>query len=224
MLRRLANTLVLGLALVGLVAAGGFFVFVGSLDRSEEQNAGRADAIVALTGGAERIADAIDLLAQGRGGRLLITGVNEKTTREELARQRPDLRTYFACCVDLDYRAVNTIGNAEQTKLWAEQNGFGSLLVVTSTYHMPRSLAEIGHLLPHVRLIPHAVVSERLDIEAWWREPNTIRLLLTEYVKLVVAKARLGLGLRPAPPASAPPRPGGPPAAEPAPGVAKAAL
>jgi uncharacterized SAM-binding protein YcdF (DUF218 family) len=220
MLRRLANTLVLGLALVGLVALGGFFVFVGSLEKSEEQAAARADGIVALTGGAERIADAIDLLAQGRGGRLLITGVNEKTTREELARQRPDLRTYFSCCVDLDYRALNTIGNAEQTRLWAEQNGFSSLLVVTSTYHMPRSLAEIGHVLPHVRLIPHAVVPERLDMDGWWREPNTIRLLLTEYAKLVVAKARLGLG-RPAPtPApDALPQP-----AEPAPGVAKAAL
>jgi uncharacterized SAM-binding protein YcdF (DUF218 family) len=223
MLRRLANTLVLGLAMVGLVAIGGFFVFVGSLDRSEEQTAGKADGIVALTGGAERIADAIDLLAQGRGGRLLITGVNEKTTREELARQRPDLRTYFACCVDLDYRALNTIGNAEQTRLWAEQNNFGSLLVVTSTYHMPRSLAEIGHVLPNVRLIPHAVVPERLDMEGWWREPNTIRLLLIEYAKLVVAKARLGLGLRPpAPPPSAPVPP--PPAIEPAPGVAKAAF
>jgi hypothetical protein len=82
MLRRLANTLVLGLALVGLVGLGGFFVFVGSLERSEEPTPGKADGIVALTGGAERIADAIDLLAQGRGGRLLITGVNDKTTRE----------------------------------------------------------------------------------------------------------------------------------------------
>lgn len=211
MLQRLTNSLVWGLALSGLVALAGFFVFVDSLDRAEEPSPGRADGIVALTGGAERIADAMDLLARGRGGRLLITGVNEKTTREELARQRPDLRTFFLCCVDLDYRALNTIGNAEQTRLWARQNNFNSLLVVTATYHMPRSLAEIGHALPGVTLVPHAVVPERLDMAGWWREPSTIRLLMVEYAKLVVAKARIGLGSRHDP--EAPPR-----------GVAKAAL
>ena len=197
MLKRLANTLVLSLGLIGLVALGGFLVFVDSLERTEESVPGKADGIVALTGGAERIADAMELLARGRGGRLLITGVNEKTTREELARQRPDLRSYFTCCVDLDYRALNTIGNAEQIRLWSERNGFNSLLVVTSTYHMPRSLTEIGYALPGVRLIPHAVVPERLDMAGWWREPGTIRLLVTEYAKLLLAKARIGLGVRP---------------------------
>jgi uncharacterized SAM-binding protein YcdF (DUF218 family) len=211
MLQRMTNTFVWGFALSALAMFAGFFVFVGSLDRAEEPSPGRADGIVALTGGAERIADAMELLARGRGGRLLITGVNEKTTRDELARQRPDLRTFFLCCVDLDYRALNTIGNAEQTRRWARHNNFSSLLVVTSTYHMPRSLAEIGHALPGVKLIPHAVVPERLDMEGWWREPNTIRLLMVEYAKLVVAKARIGLGARHDDP-------------EPPSGVAKAAI
>lgn len=210
MLRRLTNSLALALLVAGVVVAAGFFVYVGSLDRSEAQVADRADGIVALTGGAERIGDAIQLLAEGRGGRLLITGVNEKTTREELARQRPDLRASFTCCVDIDYRALNTIGNAEQTRRWVRQNRFGSLLVVTSTYHMARSLAELGHVLPDVRLIPHSVVPEKLDMDGWWREPGTMRLLLVEYAKLVVAKARIGLG--------------GAPESETAPGLAKAAL
>lgn len=193
MFRWMRNTVFVSLAVAGIIGVAGFFVFVDSLDRREDPATGSADGIVALTGGAERIADAVDLLARGRGGRLLITGVNEKTTREELARQRPEYRTYFTCCVDLDYRAINTIGNAEETRRWATQHGFGSLLVVTSTYHMPRSMAEIGHALPHVRLIPHAVVPEALDIAGWWREPATIRLLMLEYAKLVVAKARMGL-------------------------------
>ncbi len=218
MFRWMRNTVLVSLALAGLIGVGGFFVFVDSLDRREEIAPGRADGIVALTGGAERIADAVDLLARGRGGRLLITGVNEKTTREELARQRPEYRTFFTCCVDLDYRAINTIGNAEETRRWARQHGFGSLLVVTSTYHMPRSLAEIGHALPQVRLIPHAVVPETLDMAGWWREPSTIRLLMTEYAKLVVAKARMGLE----PAREGRPEDGDPPQG--AHGVAKAAL
>ncbi len=181
------------IALALLVLGGGFLLFVSSLERSETDAGGKTDGIVALTGGAERIPDAIELLSRGLGNRLLITGVNEKTTREEIARQRPDLRDVFGCCVDLDYEALNTIGNAEQTRRWAEQHNFRSLLIVTSTYHMPRTLAELGHAMPGMRLVAHAVVPENLDLDAWWREPAIARLLATEYVKYVMAVTRIHL-------------------------------
>ncbi len=201
--------------LVGLGLGAGFFIFLRNLDRSEMRTPDTVDGIVALTGGSERIADAVDLLARGRGRRLLITGVNEKTTKEEIARQRPEFRPFFACCVDLDYRALNTIGNAEQTRNWVRQHGFGSLLVVTSTYHMPRTLAELSHALPNVKLVAHPVVPEHLDLDGWWRDPVLTRLLATEYVKYVVAMARITLepsappsGLARASSAPEPPAPG----------------
>ena len=67
--------------LAGLALFVGFLVFVDSLERSERPPKTRADGIVALTGGSQRIGDAIDLLAQGYAGRLLISGVNEHTSR-----------------------------------------------------------------------------------------------------------------------------------------------
>jgi uncharacterized SAM-binding protein YcdF (DUF218 family) len=193
MLRLMRNLLLTCAVLAVLVLGAGFLLFVSSLERSESEAARKADGIVALTGGAERIPDAIELLWKGYGTRLLITGVNEKTTREEIARQRPDLSEVFGCCVDLDYEALNTIGNAEQTRRWAEQHNFRSLLIVTSTYHMPRTLAELEHVMPGVRLVAHAVVPEHFDVDAWWREPSTARLLATEYVKYVMAVARIRL-------------------------------
>lgn len=193
MLRLVKNLVVTCFVLALVVLGGGFLLFVSSLERIESGSSGRADGIVALTGGAERIPDAIELLARGLGTRLLITGVNEKTTREEIARQRPDLRDVFGCCVDLDYEALNTIGNAEQTRRWAEQHNFRSLLIVTSSYHMPRTLAELGHAMPEVRLQAHAVVPEHLDLDGWWHEPAIAKLLAIEYVKYVVAVARIHL-------------------------------
>jgi len=191
-LLRLTRNLVLTGAAVGTVAlAAGFWLFVGALDRSESMVREPVDGIVALTGGADRINEAVDLLMRGRGARLLITGVHEKTTREELSRVHPDARAAFACCVDLDYRALNTIGNAEQTRLWARQHGFRSLLIVTSSYHMPRTLAEIGHVLPDVKIYAHSVVPETLDLDGWWREPQLAKLLAFEYVKFVAAMARM---------------------------------
>lgn len=178
----------------GLVGLGaGFFWFLTTLDRSEAATGAPADGIVALTGGSQRINDAVDLLVRGRGRRLLITGVNEKTSLTEIARLNPEGERLFDCCVDLDYRARNTIGNAIGTRRWVQRHGFRSLIIVTSNYHMPRTLVELGSALPSVRLVPHAVVTDQVNPDRWWYEPTTARLLLSEYAKYVVAVLRTKL-------------------------------
>ncbi len=180
--------LVSSLAIIGL--GTGFFVFVGTLDRNESPLPGKSDGIVALTGGSQRIGDAVDLLVKGHGRRLLISGVNEKTSREEIAKFNPEAQRLFACCVDLDYRARNTIGNAIETRRWASLHGFRSLIVVTSNYHMPRTLVELAKVLPDVHIVPHAVVAEQINPGHWWYDLTMARLLLSEYAKYVVAVFR----------------------------------
>ncbi|WP_430911375.1 YdcF family protein [Methylobacterium sp. sgz302541] len=188
---------VLGAACVGWLAfAGGFVTFVDGLERAERAPAGRTDGIVALTGGAQRIGDAIDLLAGGYGRRLLISGVNERTSREEIARLNPTQRHWIDCCVDLDYRARNTIGNAIETRRWMRLNRFDTVAVVTSNYHMPRTLIEIDHALKaddgfaDDRVFAHPVVTEGLDAGRWWAHPPSARLLASEYVKFLAAWVR----------------------------------
>jgi uncharacterized SAM-binding protein YcdF (DUF218 family) len=151
-----------------------------------------ADGIVALTGGASRIADAIELLALGRGKRLLISGVNRATSSKEISRLNPEFERWVRCCVDFD-RSLNTLGNAIETRRWAESRGFRSLIVVTSNYHMPRALAELSHQLPEVALVPFPVVTDRQRADPWWAGGATARLMLTEYAKYVFAKLRMGL-------------------------------
>jgi uncharacterized SAM-binding protein YcdF (DUF218 family) len=181
----------LGLAALVAIAFGvGFLLFIYSLERVERPPAARADGIVALTGGSQRIGDAIDLLAQGYANRLLISGVNERTSRDEIERLNPGQRRLFDCCVDLDYRARNTIGNAIETRRWAERNRFRSLIIVTSAYHMPRTMVELNHALPDLRKVPYAVVTRVLDPHSWWYNPATARVLASEYVKLLVVWLR----------------------------------
>lgn len=181
----------LGLCAVGLAAlVAGYIAFASHIALREPSSVPRTDAIVVVTGGSQRVGDALGLLGAERGARLLISGVNEKTGREELARLNPAARDLLSCCIDLDHRARNTIGNAIETRRWVRQHGFSSLLVVTSNYHMPRTLAEFGHAMPGMRLVPHPVVTESVDLSDWRSHWQAARLLLPEYAKFLAAKVR----------------------------------
>lgn len=181
--------------LVGLCVAGavlGFVWFLWVLPDDEIVLDRGADGIVVLTGGTSRISDAIDLLASGRGRRLLITGVNPTTNPSEISRQIPDFGR-VTCCVDLDHSAMNTLGNAIETRRWAQDRGFRSLIVVTSVYHMPRAMAELAHQLPDVALIPFPVRPGGVRGEPWWASGPMTKLIVSEYAKYVVALLRMRL-------------------------------
>lgn len=174
-----------------VLLAGGFFWFVSLIPSEEVQLERKADGIVVLTGAAARIPDAIELLADERGKRLLISGVYRATKSREIGRTTPLYSKYFSCCIDLDRSALNTFGNALQTKRWAHEHNFNSLIVVTSNWHMPRAMAELKHQLPEVTLIPYPVISAKLKKEPWWSTPVTARMLFAEYLKYLLALTRM---------------------------------
>ena len=173
------------------IICGGFAWFVYHVPAEEVSLDRNADGIVVLTGGASRISDAIELLAAGRGKRLLISGVHRTTSTAEIARIMPRYEGLVACCVDLDHSAINTVGNAVETRRWARDRGFTSLIVVTSAYHMPRTMAELEKQMPDTVLVPFPVVTEKLRNEPWWASAPTARLILSEYAKFVVAQLRM---------------------------------
>lgn len=187
-----------GLICVLLLLAG-FIAFTTLLARHEPALTGRADGIVVLTGGTSRIEDGLELLSAGRAGRMLITGVNRTTRPEDLARHVTDAAHLLDCCVDVDKAAMNTLGNALETRRWVTSHQFRSLIVVTSSYHMPRALAEFAYVMPQVELIPFPVITPRIDAGVWWKNSTTARLLIGEYLKYVVAKVRISLTVPPAP-------------------------
>jgi uncharacterized SAM-binding protein YcdF (DUF218 family) len=171
----------------------GFFWFTGRVPAGDTTKpVGATDGIVVLTGDSARVSEAIELLAHGYGQRLLISGASPSTSATEISRLNPEFARWIRCCVDFD-RSLNTLGNAVETRRWTERRRFRSLTVVTSDYHMPRAMAEIAHQLPRTRLVAFPVTSDRLRAEPWWASGPAMRLLLSEYVKYIVARVRMRL-------------------------------
>lgn len=176
-----------GLALLGTLWVAGLFAFIAAVPREPNATVESADAIVVLTGGGNRVTQAMQLLAQNKGSRLLISGVHEDTSREELLERYSDDVAAVACCVDLDRAALDTKGNAVETRHWVESRGYKTLIVVTANYHMPRSLLEFRRAMPGVKLIPHPVFPEGFSPTAEWDWGVAGRLVVAEYLKFTAS-------------------------------------
>lgn len=189
-LRRAAFATVLALGAAALIFD--FARFADSVSEAAGVQPEAADAIVALTGGAARIEGALDLLAEKRAKRVFISGVHPGVGTSEIAGQvTAERRPFLECCVDLGYEARNTIGNADETRDWAARNSIHSLIVVTSAYHMPRSIAEFSRAMPDVKIIPYPVSNGSRVAGDWWRRADSLRLLAAEYVKYTLARMRM---------------------------------
>ncbi len=186
-----------GFAVVLAIAIvfGGFLFFADSVTTLKPPLAPHADAIVVLTGGYQRIDQAVELLQKGAGKRLLISGVHPTTTRAQIRKMTQAAPELFDCCVDIGYDALDTIGNAEEATNWIHAKGYTSVLIVTNNYHMPRSLAELAYVDPETRFVPYPVVNTDLKNSNWFTDPNAMRVMLAEYGKLLFAGARNLTGL-----------------------------
>lgn len=173
---------------------GGFLYFADMVTSLSTPADIKADAIVVLTGGSQRLNQALDLLARGAGKRLLISGVHRSTTAGQIRRMTRSPNSIFRCCVDIGYEAKDTIGNAAEAVQWIGSHGYRKVLVVTNNYHMPRSLIELRRADPVTDFIPYPVVNSNLRTRNWFADPPTLRVMLSEYVKILATGVRGWMG------------------------------
>jgi uncharacterized SAM-binding protein YcdF (DUF218 family) len=196
--RRTVRWLVpLGGAVLLLAVAwlAGLVAFVSIIPEAADAPDEKTDAIVVLTGGSERLAEGLRLLAAGRAGTLFVSGVGKDVELASLLQGLPPGVTppdaaERACCIALGHGADNTLGNARETAAWMASRGFRSLRLVTADYHMPRSLIEFRRAMPDIRIAGHPVYPPQVMRTGWWRWPGTTFLLIGEYDKLLLSLAR----------------------------------
>lgn len=179
------------LLLAAIAWLAGLFVFVSALPAPAEGVAPKADGVVVFTGrNGERVIAAMTLLKDGSGKRLLISGVNPTVTRPELAELWPGDPAVFDCCVDLGLQAQSTTGNATELDAWTRANGFSSLILVTSEFHMPRALVEAEERVPDVVITPYPVASGLIGPAGRPQSFKDWRRVGAEYTKYLYARAK----------------------------------
>ncbi|MGB2016071.1 MAG: YdcF family protein [Candidatus Puniceispirillum sp.] len=193
--RNRGTALTVSFVFVAFILAS-FQHFVLTLPRGEADftKLDHTDGIVVTTGGQQRLVEGLNLLVSGTTDKLLISGVgkgvNKAVLVQELNLNDQQVSALF-CCVELEYGALDTRGNALAARAWIEQNSLKSIRLVTANYHMPRAEIVFSRAIPDVDIHQWAVSPDALDIERWWQDPVIIRLLTREYAKYVTEIIRL---------------------------------
>ena len=149
------------------------------------QSAEHTDAIVVLTGGGDRIHTAFDLLSEHYAEDLLISGVHPSVKISDLTTTFPaDLMPH----VTLGYSAQDTRGNAREMARWIHRKKINSVLLITSFYHMPRSVFEVLKLNPNIDIIPLPVFPKSFNDSVDWIRTRYAWLLFIEYHKFIATR------------------------------------
>ena len=181
------------LALVPLLLwLGGFIWFLRAVQEPATHSSA-ADAIVVLTGGAERVETGFRLLDEGLAPRLFVSGVHPDSRLADLARGAGVDPAKLAGRVELGHAAASTRGNAVEIAAWARPRQIATIRLVTAGYHMPRARAELRRAMPGLRVQAHPVTPARLRAEGAFWQPRNWGLLFGEYMKFLGAE--LGLSV-----------------------------
>jgi uncharacterized SAM-binding protein YcdF (DUF218 family) len=136
------------------------------------------DGIVILTGGNQRIRKGLENVNDLNAARALISGVSKTVKISSMQRYQLQKHTHLLERIDIGYGAVNTFSNALEAAIWVRTHQFKSIGLVTSRFHLPRSLWLFTKAMPEVRVSP--VVVDAND--------STFFHLLKEYHKYYLTK------------------------------------
>jgi len=145
------------------------------------------DGIIVFTGGENRVQSGIDLISNNIGKRLFISGVNPDTNIFDISEQILSDKDLLICCIDLGKRAHNTIENAIESIDWIKNNNYKNIIIVTSNYHMKRSLFILRNFDSRINFVPHNVQSKFLqnkNITIYGK----MKTIVSEYVKLTYTR------------------------------------
>lgn len=169
----------------------GFIAFNYRINNYKHDTNTKTDAIIALTGGKNRIGEAVNLLNKGLADKMFISGVQKDISLKEISKQQA-LKIETKREIEIGNQSTNTVENAIETNDWIKKNHIKSIRLVTSNYHIPRSMEEFKARNPKLLIIPHPVYSESVS-KKWWKNEGSFYLIASEYTKFLYVCLRTRL-------------------------------
>ena len=154
--------------------------------------------VVILTGGTNRIKEGFEVIYKLdkksiTNLKVLVSGTGKgfsKLSLQEKLNPGFDLRL-IECCVELDSVSQNTYSNAIETSKWVSKNNIEEILLITSNYHIPRSILEFQNKMPNLKILYYPIIPKKHQINKWLKSFETFSLIFIEYCKYIIANVRI---------------------------------
>jgi uncharacterized SAM-binding protein YcdF (DUF218 family) len=173
----------------------GHFLIVG-------QRAGKVDAIVVLNGrDTERSLDAVDLYKGGYANLIILAQGSKQPGCDEFWKRVGktfDGRLFFQRAIEamgIPENSFKLIGDgvsgtydeAKATKRFMTENGYQSILLVTSKWHSRRAYLTFKSALKNdgIKVTIHPSKYDTFNPDAWWKNEIDAEKVFEEYIRLV---------------------------------------
>lgn len=150
-----------------------------------------ADVIITVSGGdtSARTQEAIDLYQNGWAPKLIFSGAaQDKSGPSNAAVMRTQAieQGVPESVITIEDQSETTKENAENTKDILQDEAIKTAIVVTSSYHMKRTILEFRERAPNVTFRAHPTSSDSQWSVWWWTTPYGWMLALSELFKIVL--------------------------------------
>ena len=143
------------------------------------------DGIAVLTGGKGRVKKGLDLLEEYPQKRLIISGVDKKVALSNLTNNKD-----ISSKIYLDRVSRSTLDNAYEIVKWAKNYNLKNIKVITSHYHIPRSIMLLEFFGKELIFISAPVIPQKENnTDKNFIVTNT--LLFEEYIKYLLSHSIL---------------------------------
>ncbi|MDA9708163.1 YdcF family protein [Alphaproteobacteria bacterium] len=179
-MRKLALYIIL---LIILLLISGFVIFLKKIHDNQVNFNYKSDGIAVLTGGKGRINLGLELFNKNRNLRLIISGVDKKVSNKSIIPN--DIKNKSN--ITIDKESESTYQNAKIINDWASKYKLQNITIITSYYHMPRSMMLMQSLTPTINFYAYPV-EKTVSKKTSFTENTLYYFFLTEeYIKYLVS-------------------------------------
>lgn len=169
-----------------------------------EQNPQKADVIVVLNGrDTERSLAAVDLYNQGYAKLLIMAYIAKQPGTDEFWKRVGENfreKSFFQKAIEAmgvpeyAFRLIgtgdgvaSTYDEALTTREFFKENGYKSILLVTSKWHSKRAYLTFRSAFKNdgIKIVTQPSKYDSFRPDAWWRNRNDAELVFDEYVRLI---------------------------------------
>ena len=161
----------------------GFIIFLKKIQYNKVNFNSQTEGIAVLTGGKGRINLGLELFDKNRNLKLIISGVDKKVSNKSIIPNNFKDKSN----ITIDKVSESTYQNAKIINKWTSKYKLQNVTIITSYYHMPRSMMLMQLMAPNINFYAYPVKKKISNKISFKENILYYFFLIEEYIKYLLS-------------------------------------